>query len=240
MWQLYRLVLWSVCLLSLPCRSEVEKPTESAGAKVPVDILIARLDSESFQERMAARRSLVERLRDPSDPGLTDLLAARYSKSPEVRDQANTALREIFGLQVLGAGRRDCGVEWIYWMDRRNDKTFAHPFIRSLKPESFLSKAGLMVGDVVESCAGSPFNQRGSIVALEALLESAPSDKPLKMTVLRPDPRKLTKDRIKSITVEIVPAGMDRTLGRAEKPGEFDTWLKSLGKTGTVPTNPER
>lgn len=239
-WKFSGIALVAASLLIVPSLGEAEKSLKSNESEVPVDVLIARLESESFQERSAARQSLVERLHDPSDPGLTELLAARYAKSPEVRDQANTALKEIFALQVLGTGRRDCGVEWIYWIDRKNGKTFAYPYIRALKPESFLAKAGLKVGDAIEACDGRIFNQRGSIAALAAVLEKAPTGKPLEITVIRPHPSKLTKDRVQTLSLKIIPADTGRTAGRDENPGEYDAWLKSLGKTGTVPKDPQQ
>ncbi|MEY3895510.1 MAG: hypothetical protein RLZZ214_1029, partial [Verrucomicrobiota bacterium] len=111
----------------------------AAEPQVAVDVLIERLDAAAFKDRAAARQALVERLQDPSAPGLTELLAARYAESPEIRDQAKLALREIFELQVLGSGRRDSGAEWIYWIDSKKGKTQVWPAIRKLKPESDLA-----------------------------------------------------------------------------------------------------
>lgn len=212
----------------------------AASEPEPVDGLIRKLDAESFQERSAARRTLVERLHDPSDPGLTELLAARYATSPEIRDQANQALREIFALQVLGTGRRDCGVTWIYWLDRNHGRSAAHPFVRSMEPNSFLAQGGLKVGDVVTSAADRTFNKRGSVAELSALLEKAPTGTPLSLTVMRGDPRKLTKDRVKTLTINVTPVNTAKTEGRAEQPGEYNAWLKSLGKSGTVPNDNPR
>jgi hypothetical protein len=75
---------------------------------------------------------------------------------------------------------------------------------------------------------------------VKALLETAPAGKPLAVTVLRGSPDKLFKDRVKTLEMIIIPTNSKRADGRAEKPGEFATWLKSLGKTGVVPAEADR
>lgn len=217
------------CLLPTLVRAEPQ---------VPVDVLIAQLDAESFKDRTTARKALVERIHDPSSPGLSDLLAARYANSPEIREQANLALREIFDLQVLGRGRREAGAEWTYWIDFKKGKTLAYPFIRSLKPDGYLAKGGVLQGDVLSASSGKTFDRRGSVSELKEMLENAPEGRPLVFTVLRGDPGKPCKDRIKTLQLTVVPINTERSSGRTEKPDEFNSWLKSLGKTGTVPADP--
>lgn len=208
---------------------------QGLGADLEVDELIAKLNADSYQERTAARREIVERLQDPTAPGLSELLAARYSDAPEVREQADLALREIFARQVLGAGVRECGVEWAYWLDRKDGRTLAYPMVRVIKAGSFLAKAGLREGDVVAACGGKTYDRRGSIVELMAALARAEVGKPLGMTVLRGSPGKPEKDRVESLQIKVIPVDSGLSQGRKEKPGEMDAWLKSLGKSGRVP-----
>lgn len=196
--------------------------------------LIGRLAADSFKERSEARKELVDGIADERSPALTMLSAARYSDDPEVRAQAGTALREVFGRIVLGAGRREIGVKLSYWFDRKDGATRFHPIILGVSENGFMAKAGFKEGDVLVSCGGKMLYSKGSVTAAKAILEQSPQGKPVECRVSRGTPKSPFGPRKRSLVLVAVPDAA-KSEGRKEMPDEYEGWLETLGKSGTVP-----
>lgn len=211
-------------------------PMIAAGNSAPPDFggLIEQLAADSFQERTEARKKLVQGIANERSPALTMLSAARYSDDPEVRAQAENALREVFDRLVLGAGRRELGVKWSYWFDWKDGTTLFHPIILEVSKDGFMAKAGFKPGDALVSCGGKMLHAKGSVTLVKAILEQSPQGQPVPCRVSRGEPKQPFGSRKRSLNLEIVPDAA-KSAGRKEKPGEYDRWLESLGKSGSVP-----
>lgn len=196
--------------------------------------LMDQLRSESFEQRTEARKSLVESITDLRSPLLTELAAARYAEDPEVRLQASDAMHEVFQRLVLGFGKRELGVKWSYWFDYQDGKTLTYPMVLEIQRKGFMAAAGFKVGDVLESCEGQSLSSRGSVAMIRDLLEKALPGQPLVCKVMRAKPKLPFSERVKNLNITVKPNDVKST-GRKEQPGEYEAWLQSLGKAGTVP-----
>ncbi|MGB0992631.1 MAG: PDZ domain-containing protein [Akkermansiaceae bacterium] len=146
---------------------------------------VLQMGDESYLQREAAMKSLVQQTSNNADAVILALLRAEKHTDPEIRARASTTLQYVFLRLEIGKGAPEHGLTFKSKLVTVQKKIRTRPMIDTIKKGSASSKSDLEKGDIILSINDQPFNGEDGTKLLLTFLNKQPEGAELKVAFAR-------------------------------------------------------